>query len=325
MECTVCERIYRIGFLPVLGGLSAQTSASVAEAMRVGGIDVVDIPFDGKSAEAAIKETARRCEDVVIGASGVKTPDQCAKIVQAGAQFVMTVGVDADCIQLCREQGAAVIPQCRDVSEIKAAQNAGIKVVDLAYQDFGCDMEALKKLASSFVDMRFILSLGEDPSQMQLCLSAPFTYAVRGCWISPKKEPTPHEYANVTIACEEMRTAVFDFTMYHIGINMENADAACGVCDMLNDAFRFKPRDNGPSSRFAGTGIEVMKRIYRGQHGHFAVRTNNVDRAIIYLKEKGYEMDWDTVYYADGRIYTIYLKEEHSFGGFAVHLLQKAF
>lgn len=325
MSYTVCERIYRIGFLPVLGGLNAQSSVSVASAMKVGGIDVVDIPFDGKSAEAAIKEIAHKCEGVVVGASGVKTADQCVKAVEAGAQFVMTVGVDAECIRICQEQDVAMIPQCKDVSEVKAAQSAGVKVVNLVYQDFGCDMEALKKMAPSFVDMKFILSLGEDSSQMQLCLSAPFTYAVRGSWISPKKELEPHEYAGVTMACEEMRTAVFDFAMYHIGINMENADAACGVCDMLNDAFRFKLRDNGPSSRFAGIGVEVMKRIYRGQHGHFAVRTNNVDRAIIYLKEKGYEMDWDTVYYADGRIYTIYLKEEHSFGGFAVHLLQKAF
>ena len=47
MSYTVCERIYRIGFLPVLGGLNAQSSVSVASAMKVGGIDVVDIPFDG--------------------------------------------------------------------------------------------------------------------------------------------------------------------------------------------------------------------------------------------------------------------------------------
>ena len=66
-----------------------------------------------------------------------------------------------------------------------------------------------------------------------------------------------------------------------------------------------------------------MKRMYRGKNGHFAIGTNNVDRAMVYVTSKGYEMDMDTAYVSDGRILTVYMKEEYNFGGFAAHFTQK--
>ncbi len=323
MSYTACESIYRVGFVSVLEGLNGKDASAAAAAMKEGGLCVVDIPFDGKNGEAALKEVAKN-PDLVAGASGVKTAAQCEKAAELGAKFVLLDGVEAESIALCKEKELCVIPRCRNVADIKEAYNLGQKILHIHYSDFGCDMEELKKIAVVFFDAKFVISLCDD-THMQLCLSAPFTYAVRGAWITPKEELTPAVVAGLTMNAMATYSAVFDFMMYHIGINMENKEAACGVCDLLNDAFMFTPRDNGPSSRFAGIGIEVMKSIYRGAHGHFAVRTNNVDRAILYLKDKGYEMDWSTVYYAGGRIGTIYLKEEHSFGGFAAHLLQKVF
>lgn len=325
MSYNVYDKIFRNGFVPVLENLSPKTAAAVAEAMKVGGLDLVDVSFAGKQAAAAVKEIAAKCPDVVVGASGVSSVEECAKALEAGAKFVITEGVDEGYVSACAEAGALLIPRCYSVSDVRAAQSAGLALADLCYGSFGNDMAAVKQLVGPFVDMKFIISLGENQGAMDYCLTAPFTHAVRGRWISPKGDLEPHQYAAVTMAAEDTVTAVLAFEMFHIGINTENAETACDVCDQLNTAFRFKLRDNGPSSRFAGTGLEVMKRIYRGKHGHFAVRTNNCDRAILYLKERGYEMDMDTAYIADGRIYTVYLKEEHSFGGFAAHLLQKAF
>lgn len=320
----VLDRIYRLGFVPTLKDLAADAAVDVAEAMKTGGVNVLSVCFQSKNAESVLKEAAK-CADVIVGASGVQTAEQCEKALKAGAQFVISQGVNADCLKLCREKEVDLIPQCASLAEIKEAQSEGLQVVDVDYKKFGSDMEELRKIAALFVDMKFILALGEAAEEMPTCLCAPFVYAVRGSWVCPKEDLEKKQYGHITMACEDTVTAVFGFEMWHIGINMENAEDACNLCDELNDLFHFKLRDNGPSSRFVGTGIEVMKRIYRGKHGHFAIRTNNVDRAILHLKEKGYEMDMDTAYIADGRIYTVYLKDEHSFGGFAAHLLQKAF
>ena len=60
-----------------------------------------------------------------------------------------------------------------------------------------------------------------------------------------------------------------------------------------------------------------------GTHGHIAIRTNFVDRAMAYFKRMGFEFDESTVTYDDktGKPKFVYFKEEVA--GFAIHLVQK--
>jgi len=82
------------------------------------------------------------------------------------------------------------------------------------------------------------------------------------------------------------------------------------------------PVKEGNSSNFAGTGIEVNKKIGLGTHGHIAIRTNDIMRAIGYLERSGAKVDMSTAKGPEGGPpVAVYLEGE--FGGFAVHLLQK--
>ena len=59
-----------------------------------------------------------------------------------------------------------------------------------------------------------------------------------------------------------------------------------------------------------------------GRRGHIAIGTNSVDRAVYHLGLQGVEFDESTrKTNAKGKTAAIYLKE--TFGGFAVHLVQK--
>ncbi|MBQ3898901.1 MAG: keto-hydroxyglutarate-aldolase/keto-deoxy-phosphogluconate aldolase, partial [Lachnospiraceae bacterium] len=62
---------------------------------------------------------------------------------------------------------------------------------------------------------------------------------------------------------------------------------------------------------------------YLGTHGHIAIRTNYIDRAVNYLSTVlGVEFDESTAKKDDkGKLKAIYMKEE--IGGFAVHLVNK--
>ncbi|GAG17884.1 unnamed protein product, partial [marine sediment metagenome] len=77
----------------------------------------------------------------------------------------------------------------------------------------------------------------------------------------------------------------------------------------------------GTSSVFAGPGFEVIKNRSLGKHGHIAIATNNIHRAIAYLKMKNISLLPETAKEKDGKLKAIYLAQEVS--GFAIHLLQK--
>ena len=63
-----------------------------------------------------------------------------------------------------------------------------------------------------------------------------------------------------------------------------------------------------------------MKRKGRGTHGHLAVGAHSVERAVHYLKQRGFSFEEASASYDEkGRLAFIYLEQEIS--GFAVHLI----
>lgn len=64
-----------------------------------------------------------------------------------------------------------------------------------------------------------------------------------------------------------------------------------------------------------------MKKKYLGKHGHIAIATNNIQRAIAYLSRKGINTLKETTKESDGKLKAIYLNLDVS--GFAIHLMQK--
>ena len=78
----------------------------------------------------------------------------------------------------------------------------------------------------------------------------------------------------------------------------------------------------GNSSIFVGKKeFEIMKKPGRGTHGHIAILTNNVDRAIYHLGQRGVKFDMDSKNVKDGKTVAIYFADEVA--GFAIHLVQK--
>lgn len=110
------------------------------------------------------------------------------------------------------------------------------------------------------------------------------------------------------------------FELRHVGINCQNEEEACAVAGKFDDIFGLTKKV-GNSSVFAGTAVEAMKTPYIGTHGHIAIGTTDVMKAVEYLQSKGVEMDMETAKYKNEKMIAVYLKEE--IGGFGVHLVQK--
>jgi 2-dehydro-3-deoxyphosphogluconate aldolase/(4S)-4-hydroxy-2-oxoglutarate aldolase len=109
------------------------------------------------------------------------------------------------------------------------------------------------------------------------------------------------------------------FELKHVGINMPDAPAAGAAAGQLAEMFHLPVKD-GSSSMFVGTQFEVLKRMFLGTHGHLAIGTHSIDRAMSYLARRGVNTKADTRNEKDGKLLSVYLDVE--VGGFALHLLQ---
>jgi 2-dehydro-3-deoxyphosphogluconate aldolase/(4S)-4-hydroxy-2-oxoglutarate aldolase len=91
--------------------------------------------------------------------------------------------------------------------------------------------------------------------------------------------------------------------------------------ELFSRLFRF-PVAEGQSSYFLGQKeFEIMKSPGRGQKGHLALGTNDVERALFYLGQQGIGPVAGTEKLKNGKMTVVYLDREIS--GFAIHLVQK--
>jgi 2-dehydro-3-deoxyphosphogluconate aldolase/(4S)-4-hydroxy-2-oxoglutarate aldolase len=270
----------------------------------------------------AIKNVAEACPEMLLGAGTVLTLEKCKEAVDAGAKFIVAPGFNEKIVAWCVENEVAVTPGCVTPTEIEAVLAYGIHVVKFFPAGTYGGVGACKSLYGPYraANVSFIPTGGVNNDNLSDYADKPYIHAVGGSWLCRSSAIASHEFDSITESARSAIDVLLGFELAHVGINGADKAESMRVVNQLNQAFNF-PVKEGSSSNMAGPGFEVTNAPYLGEHGHLAIRTNDIERAIHYLKKRGFEVDEDTAKYKNGGMIAIYLQEP--FGGFAVHLLQK--
>ena len=179
----------------------------------------------------------------------------------------------------------------------------------------------LKSLAPVFPTVDFMPTGGVNTKNLMDYLSFDRIAACGGTWMVKKDLINGEKWDEITAICKDAVKTMLGFELRHVGVNCASEAEAEKTARAFSAVFGFEYKP-GNSSIFAGTALECMKSPYLGEHGHIAIATNSIDRAVYHLGLQGVEFDESTrKTNAKGKTAAIYLKE--TFGGFAVHLVQK--
>lgn len=202
---TVSERMSNAGLVPVVVLENAADAVPTARALLAGGVDVMEITFRTAAAEDALCAVSKACPEILTGAGTVITLEQCRRAVDAGAQFIVSPGLDEVIVRWCTDRGVAVIPGCATPSEIMAAMRLGLHTVKFFPANAYGGLSVLKSLAAPFGTVRFIPSGGIDAGNLSDYLSASFVLAVGGSWVCPRADIAAGSYEKITKLCRETR------------------------------------------------------------------------------------------------------------------------
>lgn len=317
---TTLEKLYNAAVVPVVVLDNADDAVPTAKALLAGGVDVMEITFRTTAAADSIAAVTKECPEMLVGAGTVITLEQCKKAVSLGAKFIVAPGYNEEVVSWCVENNVPITPGCVTPTEIMAAMAHGLKVLKFFPANIYGGLDAMKALSGPFGSIKFIPTGGVNGKNLSEYISAPFIHAVGGSWLCAKADIAAHNFDKITELCREARKIALGFEFAHMGINSDSAEASMDVCTALNDAFGLGVKE-GNSSNFAGTDVEVTKTPFPGSHGHIAIRSNSLPRAIAELEKRGFAVDLSTAKYKGDKMIAVYLQRE--FGGFAVHLLQK--
>jgi 2-dehydro-3-deoxyphosphogluconate aldolase / (4S)-4-hydroxy-2-oxoglutarate aldolase len=126
----VLQRIRDIGVIPVVRASSEEEAISVVEAIRAGGLPILEITMTVPRAVEVIETlSARYGSEAIVGAGTVLDPESARTCILAGARFIVSPALNLETVACCRELDVAVIPGALTPTEIVLAWNAGADLV----------------------------------------------------------------------------------------------------------------------------------------------------------------------------------------------------
>jgi 2-dehydro-3-deoxyphosphogluconate aldolase/(4S)-4-hydroxy-2-oxoglutarate aldolase len=126
------RRVLEFGIVPVVRAESASQAMAAAEAVCAGGLPIVEITMTVPGAVDVILRLSKSLgKQVLVGAGTVLDAESAQKCMDAGAQFLVSPGLDLETVKLAREAGVMMMAGTLTPTEVITAWKAGADFVKI--------------------------------------------------------------------------------------------------------------------------------------------------------------------------------------------------
>ena len=201
------QKLYETGIIPVIKIDDAENAVPLAKALIDGGLPAAEITFRTAAAADAIKAITQAFPDMLVGAGTVLTPEQADAAKAAGAQFIVSPGLNPKVVKHCIDIGIPMLPGCSNPSDIEAAIELGLDVVKFFPAEAAGGLPMLKAMAAPYGNIRFMPTGGLNENNILNYLS----------------------FDKIKSLTENAVKLMLGFKIKHVGINSENAEQAMAI------------------------------------------------------------------------------------------------
>jgi len=126
----VRARVLEVGIVPVVRATSAKQAISAAVAVAAGGITIVEVTMTVPGALDAISQLIKTLgSEVIVGAGTVLDAQASRQCFDAGAEFLVSPGLDLGTIKAAQDAGKLIMAGALTPTEVITAWKAGADFV----------------------------------------------------------------------------------------------------------------------------------------------------------------------------------------------------
>ena len=126
----VRARVLEVGIVPVVRATSAKQAISAAVAVAAGGITIVEVTMTVPGALDAISQLIKTLgNEVIVGAGTVLDAQAARQCFDAGAEFLVSPGLDLGTIKAAQDVGKLIMAGALTPTEVISAWKAGADFV----------------------------------------------------------------------------------------------------------------------------------------------------------------------------------------------------
>lgn len=209
----VLNRIAACKVVPVVTIDDVSHACPLAQALKQGNIDVVEITFRSECAAAAMKEVSSSCDGTLVGAGTVLSKEQVDIAINAGADFIVSPGFDLAVATRCSKRKIMYLPGVVTPTEIMAVSGR-FKLKTLKFfpaSNFG-GAATLKSYSAVFPQIKFMPTGGVTLENIIDFVSLPNVVAAGGSWMVSSKlvlaAAESGDWSHVTAEAQKAHQAV---------------------------------------------------------------------------------------------------------------------
>ncbi len=192
------KRIVDCGVLAIVRFERSEQLVQVAQAIKAGGVDVIEFTMTTPNALAILEASTREFgDDVLLGAGTVLDPETARAAILSGARFVVSPSLNPKVIELCHRYSVIVVPGALTPTEILTAWELGadlVKVFPAAAMGPGY----IKDVLAPLPQVKLLPTGGVSLGNVAEFIKAGATAVAAGSSLVEKKAVAARDFARLT-------------------------------------------------------------------------------------------------------------------------------
>lgn len=184
--------------VPLVQAEDPSVAIKIAKALKAGGLTTLEVVLRTDAAMACMEAIIKEVDGVSVGAGTVLTPDQATECADRGAQFIVSPGLNADVVGVCKSRKIDIYPGTATPSEVQLAWNLGLRTVKFFPAGLVGGVPMLKALSSVFRGMQFMPTGGVSASNLKDFLGVSAVIACGGSWLTPASDIQAGNFEAIT-------------------------------------------------------------------------------------------------------------------------------
>ncbi|WP_394149594.1 bifunctional 4-hydroxy-2-oxoglutarate aldolase/2-dehydro-3-deoxy-phosphogluconate aldolase [Vibrio maritimus] len=181
------EQLAQFKVIPVIAIDNPEDILPLGEQLVANGLPVAEITYRSDAAEAAIRMLREAYPTMLIGAGTVLNESQVISAKKAGADFIVSPGLNPNTVRACQKHNIEFIPGVNNPSLVEQALELGVTTVKFFPAEASGGLNMLKSLLGPYTQIKVMPTGGINPSNVHDYLALPAVLACGGTWMVDKK------------------------------------------------------------------------------------------------------------------------------------------
>ena len=207
------KRIRDCGVITVVVVDDAPHVVPLARALVACGIDCMELTLRTAAAMDAVRLVRDEVPEMMVGVGTILRPDQLDEVVESGASFGVSPGLNPRVVERAQELGLPFAPGVATPTDIEAAIELGCRELKFFPAEPSGGIKYLRSIQAPYTHLgvQFIPLGGLTAQNMAGYLYDDAVLAIGGSWIAPRKLIQDESWSTVIDNATEARRNVLEY------------------------------------------------------------------------------------------------------------------